>query len=119
MVWMSPHMHIRGKAMRYWLEYPDGSKETILNVPRYDFNWQLGYEPVSPIPIPKGTRFVAVARYDNSLNNKYNPDPNRTVYWGDQTWEETMQPFFGVLVEWSTDIKNVLKREGPIPTGAD
>jgi len=80
MVWMQPHMHIRGKDMTYTLEYPDGRKETILSVPRYDFNWQLGYDLARPIKIPKGTRLVAYAHFDNSANNKFNPDPNRTVY---------------------------------------
>src|SRR5436190_6800000 len=99
LVWFSPHMHVRGKDMTYRLEYPDGRKEIILNVPHYDFNWQLGYELATPINVPKGTRFVATAHYDNSPNNKFNPDPGRTVYYGNQTWEEMMQPFFGVIVD--------------------
>jgi hypothetical protein len=119
LVWFSPHMHVRGKDMTYWLEYPDGRKETILHVPRYDFNWQLGYEVATPIKVSKGTKFVATAHYDNSTRNKFNPDPNRTVYYGNQTWEEMMQPFFGVIVRKDIDPRTVLRRRGTIPTGAD
>ena len=119
LVWFSPHMHVRGKDMTYRLEYPDGRKEIILNVPRYDFNWQLGYELAAPIKVPKGTRFVATAHFDNSANNKFNPDPNRTVYYGNQTWEEMMQPFFGIVVNKKVDPQKLLKRRGPIPSGAE
>jgi hypothetical protein len=118
-VWFSPHMHVRGKEMTYRLEYPDGRKEIVLSVPRYDFNWQLGYELAKPIRIPKGTKFVATAHYDNSSNNRFNPDPNRTVYYGNQTWEEMMQPFFGVIVDKKIDPQKLLRRRGPVPGGAD
>ena len=119
LVWFSPHMHVRGKDMTYRLEYPDGRKEIILNVPRYDFNWQLGYELAAPIKVPKGTRFVATAHFDNSANNKFNPEPNRTVYNGNQTWEEMMQPFFGIVVNKKVDPQKLLKRRGTIPRGAE
>ena len=119
LVWFSPHMHVRGTDMTYRLEYPDGRKEIILNVPRYDFNWQLGYELATPIKVPKGTKFVATAHYDNSANNKFNPDPSRTVYYGNQTWEEMMQPFFGVVVDKKVDPQKILRRRGPIPNGAE
>jgi hypothetical protein len=119
MVWAQPHMHIRGKDMTYTLEYPDGRKETILNVPRYDFNWQLGYEWAEPIKIPKGTKIVAYAHYDNSEANRYNPDPNRTVYYGNQSWEEMMQPWFAVIVDKKVDVRKVLRRAGPVVTGAN
>jgi hypothetical protein len=99
LVWMFPHMHVRGKEMTYRLEYPDGRSETILSVPQYDFNWQLGYDLAKPIQVPKGTRLIVTAHYDNSANNKFNPDPSRTVYYGDMTWEEMMFPFFSVVVD--------------------
>ncbi|MGH9752256.1 MAG: alkyl hydroperoxide reductase, partial [Blastocatellia bacterium] len=70
--------------------YPDGRSEVLLNVPKYDFNWQLTYLPKKPIFLPKGTRLDCVAHYDNSAKNKFNPDPTQTVRWGDQTWEEMM-----------------------------
>jgi hypothetical protein len=99
LVWMFPHMHVRGKEMTYRLIYPDGKTETVLSVPRYDFNWQLGYDLAQPIKVPKGTRLVVSAHFDNSVNNKFNPDPNQTVYYGDMTWEEMMFPFFSVVAE--------------------
>jgi hypothetical protein len=100
-VWLSsfmPHMHVRGKDFKYTLVFPDGRSEVILSVPRYDFNWQLGYELKEPIFLPKGTRIDCVAHYDNSPNNKYNPDPTKEVRWGDQTWEEMMIGWFNYTV---------------------
>ena len=88
-----PHMHFRGKAFEYTAVYPDGRREVLLNVPAYDFNWQLGYELKSPIHMPKGTKVECVAHFDNSVNNKFNPDPSKEVHWGDQTWEEMMIGF--------------------------
>lgn len=85
-----PHMHTRGKDFLYTATYPDGKTEILLNVPKYDFNWQQTYIPAKPILLPKGTRLDCVAHYDNSLKNKFNPDPSQTVRWGDQTWEEMM-----------------------------
>ncbi|MHB1422357.1 MAG: redoxin family protein [Gemmataceae bacterium] len=85
-----PHMHWRGKDYFYELIYPDGRKQTLLSVPRWDFNWQNSYQFAEPIKIPKGTRLHAVAHWDNSRNNPYNPDPNKEVRFGLQTWEEMM-----------------------------
>ena len=109
LVAMFPHMHVRGKDMTYRLVYPDGRTETILNVPRYDFNWQLVYDVAQPIRVPKGSRIVVTAHYDNSVNNKFNPDPNRTVYYGDMTWEEMMYPFYSVIVDKGVDPRKVIK----------
>jgi hypothetical protein len=108
-VWMQPHMHKRGKDMSYTLEYPDGRKQTFLSVSHYDYNWQLGYDMEQPIKVTKGTRFVARAHYDNSVNNKFNPDPNKTVYYGAQTWEEMMQPWFAVIMDKKVDPEKILK----------
>jgi hypothetical protein len=102
-------MHVRGKDMTYQLTYPNGETETILSVPRYDFNWQLGYDVAQPIKIPKGTRIKVTAHFDNSVNNKFNPDPNQTVYYGDMTWEEMMFPFFSVTVDPSVNPKKVIR----------
>jgi peroxiredoxin len=85
-----PHMHWRGKDYYYELIYPDGRKETLLSVPRWDFNWQNTYQFTEPIKIPKGARLHAVAHWDNSRNNPYNPDPSQEVRFGLQTWEEMM-----------------------------
>ena len=108
LVGLMPHMHVRGKAARFDLEYPDGKKETILNVPRYDFNWQLWYD--TSIKVPKGTTMKVYAWYDNSVGNKFNPNPNATVYYGDQTWEEMHFPSYGlVLDDPSIDPKKVVR----------
>lgn len=107
LVFMMPHMHVRGKDMTYTLEYPDGRKETVLSVPHYDFNWQLGYD--TSIKVPKGTKLHVDAHFDNSANNKFNPNPNRTVYYGEMTWEEMMFPFFGVVVDKDADPKKIVK----------
>jgi hypothetical protein len=115
---MFPHMHVRGKDMTYRLEYPDGRTETILDVPHYDFNWQLGYDVAQPIRIPKGTKLVVTAHYDNSANNKFNPNPNRTVYYGEMTWEEMMSPFFGVVVNPGVDASKVITSPVPFTRGA-
>jgi len=89
-----PHMHLRGKDFKYTVVYPDGKEEVLLSVPKYDFNWQLTYELKEPLTLPKGTRIDCVAHFDNSPNNKYNPDPTKEVKWGDQTWEEMMIGWF-------------------------
>jgi hypothetical protein len=89
-----PHMHFRGKDFTYTAVYPDGRSEVLLNVPKYDFNWQLTYVLEKPVALPKGTRLDCVAHFDNSTRNKYNPDPTKEVRWGDQTWEEMMIGWF-------------------------
>jgi hypothetical protein len=89
-----PHMHVRGKDFVYTAVYPDGRSEILLNVPKYDFNWQHTYIPKQPIALPKGTRLDCVAHYDNSPQNRFNPDPAQAVRWGDQTWEEMMIGWF-------------------------
>jgi hypothetical protein len=116
LVYMMPHMHVRGKDMTYTLIYPDSRKEVVLSVPNYDFNWQLGYN--ANIKVPKGTKLHVEAHYDNSPNNKWNPNPNRTVYYGEMTWEEMMFPFFGVLIDKGADPARVISAPGPRPAGA-
>ena len=83
-----PHTHVRGKKWEVTAIYPDGRSEVILNVPKYDFNWQTDYVFKQPLQLPKGTKLHTAAWYDNSPANKPNPDPKKDVYWGDQTWEE-------------------------------
>ena len=116
LVYMMPHMHFRGKDMTYTLVYPDGRKEVVLSVPRYDFNWQLGYNTL--VKVPKGTKLHVDAHFDNSPNNKFNPNPNKTVYYGEMTWEEMMFPFFGVVVDKDADPRRILTGRGPVPPGA-
>jgi hypothetical protein len=83
-----PHTHVRGKRWEVAAIYPDGRTEMLVNVPKYDFNWQTDYIFKTPLVLPKGTKLKTSAWYDNSTANKSNPDPTKDVYWGDQTWEE-------------------------------
>jgi mono/diheme cytochrome c family protein len=98
-----PHMHLRGKSFRYDVVYPDGREETLLNVPRYDFNWQHSYRLAEPLPLPRGSRITCTAVFDNSAANRANPDPKTEVRWGDQTWEEMMIGFV-TLTRTSEDL---------------
>jgi hypothetical protein len=84
------HMHVRGKSFKYELTTPDGKTETLLDIPRYDFNWQLQYDYARPKFIPRGSTMTITAVFDNSSGNPANPDPTKTVRWGDQTYDEMM-----------------------------
>ncbi len=97
LVSMTPHMHLRGKAFRYEARYPDGTSEVLLDIPNYDFNWQLKYVLDEPKLLPQGTVVVCTAVYDNSEANLSNPDPSKAVHWGDQSWEEMMIGFMDTL----------------------
>ncbi len=94
----APHMHLRGKDFEYRAVYPTGETQILLRVPAYSFSWQLTYLPEKPIVLPKGTKIECTAHFDNSANNKYNPDPAKVVRWGDQSWDEMMIGFFSVTV---------------------
>ena len=83
-----PHMHLRGKACRYEITRADGTVSTLLEVPRYDFNWQLLYSYYDPLDVQPGDKIKYIAWYDNSPNNPANPDPTKTVRWGAQTEDE-------------------------------
>jgi hypothetical protein len=86
--------------------YPDGRDEVVLSVPRYDFNWQLAYD--ESVKLPKGSRLHFEFRYDNSANNKNNPDPSRWVYQGFQSWEEMMVPNLGFLLDRDADVASLM-----------
>ncbi|MCH8977998.1 MAG: redoxin family protein [Armatimonadetes bacterium] len=92
------HMHLRGKAFKFEVEYPDGSTEVLLDIPRYDFNWQLTYKYSEPKLIPKGSKITVTGTFDNSADNPANPDPTKTVRWGDQTDEEMLLGYFEYYV---------------------
>jgi hypothetical protein len=85
-----PHMHLRGKAFRFVAAYPDGRTEILLDVPKYDFNWQNIFQLTKPRLMPKGSSLRCVAHFDNSDNNLVNPDPTKPVHFGEQTWDEMM-----------------------------
>lgn len=93
---MNPHMHKRGSWFRFEALYPDGKFETLLSVPKYDFNWQTGYVLAEPKLLPAGTRILCTGGFDNSRHNPSNPDPNKEVVWGEQSWEEMFIGFITV-----------------------
>ena len=88
-----PHMHLRGRSARYLATYPDGREETLLHVPRYDFDWQTSYTFKQPKRLPAGTRVEVIMEYDNSANNSANPDPSIAVRYGEPTTDEMMNGF--------------------------
>jgi hypothetical protein len=92
-----PHSHYRGKSSTFELEYPDGRSELLLSVPAYDFNWQRGYDFVEPKHVPAGSKLIHRTVYDNSSNNPANPDPERTVPWGLQSWDEMLYGAFSYV----------------------
>jgi len=95
---LMPHMHVRGKAFRYELESRSRDKTLLLDVPRYDFNWQLQYRFEEPIGVLAGSRLMGTAWFDNSAANPANPDPARRVKWGQQTDDEMMLGYFEYYV---------------------
>jgi hypothetical protein len=97
-----PHMHLRGKRFEYDIVHDDGSVEVLLRV-NYHFHWQLSYELAEPRRLKAGMRLRAIAWYDNSTNNPHNPDPTKTVTWGDQTYDEMMVGFFDVAIPANMD----------------
>ena len=106
-----PHMHLRGKRFEYDIVHDDGSVETLLRV-NYHFHWQLSYRLAEPRFLKAGTKLRAVAWYDNSRNNPHNPDPEKTVTWGDQTSDEMMVGFFDVAVPAGMDKWRYFIRHG-------
>ncbi len=96
---LQPHMHVRGASMKVDAVYPGGRSEVLLDVPHYDCNWQTTYVLAQPADLPKGTRLLSVATYDNTANNAFNPNPRATVRWGDQTTDEMHIAFLDLVVE--------------------
>jgi hypothetical protein len=89
----TPHMHLRGKDMNWILTLPDGRTETLMNVPKYDFSWQIYYELAQPRKIPAGSTIASVAHYNNTPKNRFNPAPDSAVQWSEQSWDEMFLPF--------------------------
>ncbi len=94
-----PHMHLRGKSMKYEAFYPDGKSEVLLSVPKFDFGWQTNYVLKEPKFLPAGTRIMVTAIYDNSKNNKFNPDPTKDIRYGEPTYDEMMLGFMDFVTE--------------------
>jgi len=118
LVYAQPHMHLRGKDMELRLIYPTGESETVFKG-KFDFDWQLGYDFAKPIPVPKGTRLLAISHFDNSPNNKFNPDPAKEVRWGPQNWDEMSNIFVGLIFGANDDASRLFRRSGPslLPAG--
>jgi len=93
-----PHMHLRGKDMKYEVVLPDGRRQTLLWVPKFEFDWQTVYRLKNPMEIPKGSRIIVTAHFDNSARNKHNPDPTKAVRWGDPSYDEMMIGWLEYLV---------------------
>ncbi|HVW87751.1 MAG TPA: cytochrome c, partial [Bryobacteraceae bacterium] len=106
---IQPHMHVRGKSMEVKAIFPDGRSEVLLSVPKYDFNWQTTYVLRDPLNLPAGTVLESIAGFDNSANNAFNPDPNATVRWGDQTFDEMHIAFLELVIDASADPESLLK----------
>jgi hypothetical protein len=111
LIYSQPHMHLRGKDMAIQLEYPTGETETLVSVPHYDFGWQLIYFQQKPLELPKGTRVELTAHWDNSAANKYNPDPAKAIRWGEQSWDEMIFAWVGVMVDPHTAPGSVITKE--------
>ena len=93
---LSPHMHLRGSWFKFEALYPNGKHETLLSVPRYDFNWQHNYRLKEPKRMPAGTWILCTGGFNNSPTNPYNPDPAIHVHWGDQSFDEMFIGFMGI-----------------------
>jgi hypothetical protein len=111
-----PHMHLRGKDFEYRVVYATGETQTLLRVPKYDFNWQLAYKPAEDIAIPAGSHFECTAHFDNSPNNPNNPDPKAEVRFGEQSWEEMMIGFMDLAVDAKMDMRGLFMPP-PRPAG--
>ena len=108
LVYLLPHMHLRGKSFEFRIVYPDGRKETLLAVPNYDFDWQLTYYLDHPRRLPKETTIECTAHFDNSPNNPRNPDAGKVVRFGAQSWDEMMIGYFEVAVDPAVSVRDLL-----------
>lgn len=108
MAWMA-HMHVRGKAFKFEVTLPGGKTETLLDIPKYDFNWQLRYDYALPHFLPRGSKVKITAVYDNSSGNPANPDPTKTVRWGQQTFDEMMIGYMEHYTPLNPEVADVRK----------
>lgn len=118
LVYAQPHMHLRGKDFELRAIYPTGETETLFKG-QFNFDWQIGYQFAKPIPLPKGTRLIGISHFDNSANNKFNPDPTKDVKWGPQNWDEMSNCFVGLIFSAKDDPAKLFHRSGPslLPRG--
>ncbi len=104
-----PHAHYRGENARFWIKKPGGEEEMVLSLPKYDFNWQRGYDFAEPLQLPAGTKLISRYEYDNSAHNPSNPDPTVRVTWGEQSHEEMQYTALGF--RWNDETSSNLKPE--------
>ncbi len=104
---LTPHMHYRGKDMKYTAHFPDGEVRELLSVSNYDFNWQTNYDFAEPVDIPAGTKLVVDAHWDNSTGNQFNPDPTRDITWGTDSTDEMLIGFVDYVVKDGISAKPV------------
>jgi hypothetical protein len=107
---LHPHMHMRGKDFEYRIVFPDGKTDTLLKVPAYNWRWQLWYNLPDPITLPKGSKIECTAHFDNSPNNPENPDPTKTVIWGQMNSDEMMVGFFNLVFDAKLPATNLLSK---------
>jgi hypothetical protein len=112
LVYMQPHMHLRGKDFEFRVVSPEGAIKTVLKG-RFDFEWQMGYELAEPVDLPKGSKLQLITHFDTSKGNRFNPNPEERVLWGPQNWDEMSNCFIGVLFDRSTAAEKVFLRSGP------
>ena len=118
LVYMQPHMHLRGKDYELRAVFPDGKSEVLFKA-KWDFNWQIGYDLAKPIALPKGTRIIGVAHYDNSANNKFNPDPKQSLSSGAiRTGKRCRTVSSGILIDPKIDPTDSVQAVGTEPVAA-
>jgi len=118
LVYVQPHMHLRGKDYELRVVYPTGETQTVFKG-KFDFNWQMGYNFAEPILLPKGTRMIGISHFDNSPNNPFNPDPSKEIRWGLQNWDEMSNAFIGLVYDSKVNPKKATFASGPsrLPVG--
>ncbi len=113
-----PHMHLRGKDMSFRAVYPTGESETLLDVPHYDFGWQLTYNLAKDLAVTKGTKIECTAHFDNSVNNPNNPDATKVITYGEQSWDEMMIGFFEVAIDANKPVSSIYPERRKKPATA-
>jgi hypothetical protein len=108
LVAITPHMHLRGSGFALEATYPTGETQSIVDVPHYDFHWQMLYSLAEPLLLPSGTKLHMTAYFDNSPNNPNNPDPAKEIFWGEQSWDEMITGFMDFAIPVTLDPSKVL-----------
>ena len=112
LVYVQPHLHLRGTDYEVRVVFPNGEKQTVFQG-KFDFNWQLGYDLKNPVDLPVGAKIQSIAHYDNSANNRFNPDPTKEVIWGLQNRDEMQNCFMGFLIDAKQNPDKMFKNTGP------